>query len=105
MLQNGGKSGIINGEKGESESQKLREELARDVLSLTDEQAAAVLLGFFLMIYVVLDARNPNMGLFRRQEISPIVYVAAFSIVLVLFAIAHALIKQKVGDKHADDTH
>lgn len=43
MLQNGGKSGIINGEKGESESQQLREELARDVLSLTDEQAAYVL--------------------------------------------------------------
>lgn len=45
MLQNGGKSGIINGEKGESESQQLREELARDVLSLTDEQAAYVLRG------------------------------------------------------------
>ena len=65
----------------------------------------AVLLGFFLMVYVVLDARNPDLGLFRRQEISPIVYIAAFSIVLVLFAIAHALIKQKVGDKHADDSH
>ena len=65
----------------------------------------AVLLGFFLMIYVVLDARNPNMGLFRRQEISPIVYVAAFSIALVLFLIAHAFIKRKVGDKNADDTH
>lgn len=65
----------------------------------------AVLLGFFLMIYVVLDARNPNMGLFRRQEISSIVYVAAFSIALVLFVIAHAFIKRKVGDKNADDTH
>lgn len=65
----------------------------------------AALLGFFLMIYVVLDARNPNMGLFRRQEISPIVYIAAFSIVLVLSVIAHALIKQKVGDKNADDIH
>lgn len=65
----------------------------------------AVLLGFFLMVYVVLDARNPNMGLFRRQEISPIVYVAAFFIVLVLFVIARSFIKQKVGDKNADDTH
>lgn len=65
----------------------------------------AVLLGFFLMVYVVLDARNPNMGLFRRQEISPIVYVAAFSIVLVLFVIARLFIKRKVGDKNADDTH
>ena len=65
----------------------------------------AVLLGLFLMIYVVLDARNPNMGLFRRREISPIVYVAAFSIALVLFLIAHAFIKRKVGDKNADDTH
>lgn len=65
----------------------------------------AVLLGFFLMVYVVLDARNPNMGLFRRQEISPIVYVAAFSIALVLFVIARLFIKRKVGDKNADDTH
>lgn len=65
----------------------------------------AVLLGFFLMIYVVLDARNPNMGLFRRREISPIVYVAAFSIVLVLSLIAHSLVKKKVGDKNADDTN
>ena len=45
------------------------------------------------------------MGLFRRQEISPIVYVAAFSIALALFLIAHAFIKRKVGDKNADDTH
>lgn len=65
----------------------------------------SVLLGFFLMVYVVLDARNPNMGLFRRQEISPIVYVAAFSIVLVLFVLARAFIKRKVGGKNADDTH
>lgn len=65
----------------------------------------ACLLGFFLVVYVVLDARNPNMGLFRRQEISPIVYVAAFSIVLVLFVIAHSFIKKKVGDKNADDTN
>ena len=65
----------------------------------------SVLLGFFLMVYVVLDARNPNMGLFRRQEISPVVYFAAFSIALVLFVIARAFIKQKVGDKNADDTH
>lgn len=65
----------------------------------------SVLLGFFLMVYVVLDARNPNMGLFRRQEISPIVYIAAFSIVLALFVLAHAFIKRKVGGKNADDTH
>ena len=66
----------------------------------------AALLGFFLMVYVVLDARNPNMGLFRRQEISPIIYVAAFSIVLVSFGIVHAVLKSKIRrGKDADNTY
>lgn len=59
----------------------------------------ACLLGFFLMVYVVLDARNPNMGLLRRQEISPIVYAAAFLIVLFIFVIVNITIRYKVRRK------
>ena len=66
----------------------------------------ACLLGFFLMVYVVLDVRNPNIGLFRRQEISPIVYAAVFLIVLFIFAIIDIAIRRKVRRKRDEkNTH
>ena len=66
----------------------------------------ACLLGFFLMIYVVLDARNPTMGLFRRQSTSPIVYAAAFLIVLLVFAVIDIVIRHKIRrNRDAKSTH
>ena len=41
----------------------------------------SVLFGLFLMVYVFLDLRNPNLGLFRGTTAAPIVYVAAFAII------------------------
>ena len=41
----------------------------------------SVLFGLFLMVYVFLDLRNPNLGLFRGTTAAPIVYVAVFAIV------------------------
>lgn len=40
----------------------------------------SVLFGLFLMVYVFLDLRNPNLGLFRGTTAAPIVYVAVFAI-------------------------
>lgn len=41
----------------------------------------SVLFGLFLMVYVFLDLRNPNLGLFRGTTAAPIVYVAVFAII------------------------
>lgn len=40
----------------------------------------SILFGLFLMVYVFLDLRNPNLGLFRGTTAAPIVYVAVFAI-------------------------
>lgn len=42
----------------------------------------SLLFGLFLMVYITLDARNPNIGLIRGTTAAPIVYVAAFSIII-----------------------
>lgn len=67
----------------------------------------SVLFGLFLMIYVFLDMRNPNIGLFRGTTAAPIVYVAAFSIVGTCLYIGHTMVKRKIERKrkNADDTH
>ena len=45
----------------------------------------SLLFGLFLMVYITLDARNPNIGLIRGTTAAPIVYVAAFSIIGMCF--------------------
>lgn len=54
----------------------------------------AVLFGIFLMVYVFLDMQNPNLGLFQSGHASPIVYVAAFSIIGTCLYIVRTVIKR-----------
>lgn len=65
----------------------------------------SVLFGLFLMVYVFLDMRNPNLGLFRGDTAAPIVYVAAFSIVGTCLFIGHTMVKRRMErKKNADNT-
>lgn len=62
----------------------------------------AVLFGIFLMIYVFLDMRNPNLGLFQSGHAAPIVYVAAFSIIGTCLYIVHTVIKRNAKRRKRD---
>lgn len=53
----------------------------------------SVLFGLFLMVYVFLDLRNPNLGLFRGTTAAPIVYVAAFAIIGTFLYIVCTVVK------------
>lgn len=65
-----------------------------------------VLFGVFLMIYVFLDMRNPNLGLFRGTTAAPIVYIAAFAIVGTCLFIGHRMVKRRMErKKNANNTH
>lgn len=65
----------------------------------------AVLFGVFLMIYVFLDMRNPNLGLFRGGTAAPIVYIAAFAIAGSSLCIGHKMVKRRMErKKNANDT-
>lgn len=66
----------------------------------------AVLFGVFLMIYVFMDMRNPNLGLFQSGHTAPIVYAAAFSIVGAVLFVGHTMVKRRIERKrkHADYT-
>lgn len=65
----------------------------------------AVLFGVFLMVYVFLDMRNPNLGLFRGTTAAPIVYIAAFAIVGTCLFIGHKAVKRRMErKKNANDT-
>lgn len=66
----------------------------------------AIMFGLFLMIYVFLDMRNPNLGLFQAGHTSPIVYVAAFSIVGVSLFVGRTMVKRRMErKKNADNTN
>ena len=54
----------------------------------------SVLFGLFLMVYVFLDLRNPNLGLFRGATAAPIVYVAVFAIVGTFLYIFCTVVKR-----------
>lgn len=65
----------------------------------------SILFGLFLMVYVFLDMRNPNLGLFRGDTAAPIVYVAAFSIIGTSLFIGHTMVKRRMErKKNADNT-
>lgn len=66
----------------------------------------AILFAVFLMIYVFMDMRNPNLGLFRSGHTAPIVYVAAFSIAGAVLLIGNTMVKRRIERKrkHADHT-
>ncbi len=59
----------------------------------------AILFGLFLIVYVFLDMRNPNLGLFRGATAAPIVYIAAFSIVGTCLFIGHTMVKRRLERK------
>lgn len=66
----------------------------------------AVLFGIFLVIYVFLDMRNPNLGLFQSGHAAPIVYVAAFSIVGLSLFVGHTIVKRRMEKKkNAENTN
>lgn len=66
----------------------------------------AMMFGLFLMIYVSLDMRNPNLGLIQEGHTSPIVYVAVILIVGAFLSIGHAIRLQRMEKKkNADNTH
>lgn len=64
----------------------------------------AILFGLFLMLYVFLDMRDQNLGLFQEGNTAPVVYVAAFSIVGACLFIGHKMVKKRTeGKKNADN--
>lgn len=66
----------------------------------------SILFGLFLMVYVFLDMRNPNLGLFRGDTVAPIVYVAAFSIIGTSLFIGQTMVKRRMErKKNADNSH
>lgn len=67
----------------------------------------SVLFGLFLMVYVFLDLRNPNLGLFRGTTAAPIVYVAAFTIIGTCLYIIRTAVKRnaKRRKRDANNTH
>lgn len=66
----------------------------------------ATLFGACLMIYVFLDMKNPNLGLFRGTRSSPVVYAAAFAIAGVCLLVCRKIVKRKMEQKkNANDTH
>lgn len=66
----------------------------------------ATLFGACLMIYVFLDMKNPNLGLFRGTRSSPVVYAAAFAIAGVCLFVCRKIVKRKMEQKkNANDTH
>lgn len=54
----------------------------------------SVLFGLFLMVYVFMDMRNPNLGLFRGTTAAPVVYVAVFAIVGTFLHIVCTIVKR-----------
>lgn len=66
----------------------------------------AILFGCFLMVYVLLDVANPGIGLFQGSKLSPIVYLAAFSIIGTVLFIGHSMSKKRMErKKNADHSH
>ena len=63
----------------------------------------AVLFGVCLMIYVFLDMKSPDLGLFRGSRSSPVVYVAAFAIAGVCLFIGHKMVKKRMERKKSAD--
>lgn len=63
----------------------------------------AMMFGLFLMIYVSLDMRNPNLGLIQEGHTSPIVYVAAILIVGAFLSIGHTIRLQRMEKKKNAD--
>ncbi len=67
----------------------------------------SVLFGLFLMVYVFLDLRNPNLGLFRGTTAAPIVYVAVFAIIGTFLHIVYTAVKrnEKRRKRDANNAH
>lgn len=67
----------------------------------------SVLFGLFLMVYVFLDLRNPNLGLFRGTTAAPVVYVAVFAIVGTFLYIVYTVVKrnEKRRKRDANNAH
>ena len=66
----------------------------------------ATLFGACLIIYVFLDMKNPNLGLFRGTRSSPVVYAAAFAIAGVCLFVCRKMVKKRMEQKkNANDTH
>lgn len=62
----------------------------------------SLLFGLFLMVYITLDARNPNIGLIRGTTAAPIVYVAAFSIIGMCFYIVQTVVRRNAKRRKRD---
>ena len=62
----------------------------------------SVLFGLFLMVYVFLDLRNPNLGLFRGTTAAPIVYVAVFAIIGTFLHIVCTVVKRNEKRRKRD---
>lgn len=62
----------------------------------------SVLFGLLLMVYVTLDASNPNLGLIRGTTTAPIVYVAAFSIIGMCLYIVRTVARRNAKGRKRD---
>lgn len=62
----------------------------------------SVLFGLLLMVYVTLDARNPNLGLIRGTAAAPIVYVAGFSIIGMCLYIVRTVARRNAKGRKRD---
>lgn len=65
-----------------------------------------ILLAVYLLVYITLDVQNPDLGLIRSANSSPIVYIALVSIVTSCLYLCHTIVKHKMEKKkNADNSH
>lgn len=63
----------------------------------------SILLALFLLVYICLDASNPDLGLIRAYRSSPLIYIAALSIAAAVLYIGHTMVKKRMERKKNDN--
>lgn len=79
-------------ERKEADMKSVRSSWKPVVYGLT---GLCILLTAVLMVYMVLDAGNPDMGLIRSSGTSPVIYLAVLAAVGLCLFIGHCFVKHR----------
>lgn len=63
--------------------------------------ALNILMAIFLMVYMVLDARNPDIGLIRPDRVSVLILLAFFGIIAAAVTCVILIVRPRRGKKEA----
>ena len=61
------------------------------------------LLAAMLMMYIVLDAMDPDQGMIRANGVSPAIYAGAIALVCIALFAAHTIAKKKERKRQEND--